>query len=202
MPKVTRKRKLVLGITGGIATGKSTVMAMLAKAKIPTISSDELAHDCIRKGKPAYHLILKAFGPVVLASDRQIDRKKLGRIIFDDSIRRHQLEAIVHPCVSKGLRQFIKGHQGLMALDIPLLFEAGYQDWVDFIIVVSSTPTQQLKRLMRRNRLSLKDAKRRLASQIPVAEKRRRADLVLDNGRTLESLRSQVKKLLKDLKRA
>ena len=192
----------VLGVTGGIASGKTAVLKLLAKSGIPTIDADDLAHACIRRGKPAYRAILARFGSDVLRSDRQIDRRKLGKIVFSDSARRRQLEKIIHPCVAKGLRQFIRRHQGIIALDIPLLFEARYESWMDLIIVVSSTPAQQLRRLMRRNRLSRLEARRRLASQIPLADKCRRANLVLDNTRTPEWLRDQVEVLVMDLKRA
>ena len=197
-----KTKKLILGITGGIASGKTTVMKMLADAGLPTLCSDDLAHACIRRGTPAYRAILARFGSGILGGDRQIDRKKLGRIVFNDPLQRRQLERIVHPCVIRGLRQFIKRHRGVMALDIPLLYEAGYEDLVNSVIVVYSTRTQQLKRLMRRSGMSRSEASRRVASQLPIEEKCRRANLVLDNSRTLESLRDQVQKLLKELKRS
>jgi len=177
-------------------------MKMLAEAGIPTIGADDIAHDCIRRGKTAYRAILSSFGLNILKRDRQIDRKKLGRLVFGDPHQRRRLENIVHPCVAKGLRQFIQRQQGVIALDIPLLFEAGYENWVDSIIVVSCTPAQQLRRLVRRNRLSGQAARRRLASQMPLADKCRLANLVLDNSRSPASLRRQVEKLIMDLKRA
>ena len=142
--------RIILGITGGIASGKTTVLRMFAKAGIPTLSADDLAHDCIRRGKPAYHAIVRAFGKGILKADREINRKRLGRIVFSDPKARRRLEKIIHPCVFKGLTRFVKGKKGLVALDIPLLFEAGYQDWVDRTIVVFCSPEQQMKRFIRR----------------------------------------------------
>jgi dephospho-CoA kinase len=184
--------KIILGITGGIASGKTTVMTLLAKAGIPTISSDDLAHDCIRRGKPAYRAILARFGREILGSDSQIDRKKLGAIVFPDPVRRRRLEKIVHPCVAKGLRQFIKRHHGVIALDIPLLFEAGYEKWFDKIIVVYASKADQIRRLGRRNGLSRQEALQRISAQMPLAAKRRRADKIIYNTGTLKHLRRQL----------
>jgi dephospho-CoA kinase len=189
-------KRLVLGVTGGIATGKSSVLGLLAKAGIPTISADDLAHACIRKGKPAYRAIVRHFGREVLASDRQIDRRKLGRIVFNSPSERKHLEKIIHPCVLKALKRFVKNKNGIIALDIPLLYEAGYQRFVDKVVVVYASRSQQITRLRHRNHLNRREALLRISAQLPLSAKRRRADIVLRNTRALSDLRRQVKTLL------
>jgi dephospho-CoA kinase len=181
MPKMKR---LILGITGGIASGKSTVMKILAGRGIPTVSSDDLAHDCIWRGRPAYKSILRRFGRDILSPNGQINRHKLGEIVFADTKKRKVLERIVHPCVIKGLKVFIKKHpKGIVALDIPLLFESELQNLVDKTIVVYCTRAQQISRLRRRTGLSRAQALARLRAQMPLTQKRRRADIVLMNTR-------------------
>jgi dephospho-CoA kinase len=194
MPKM--KKKLVLGITGGIASGKTTVMTMLAKAGIPTINSDDLAHACIKRGTPAYRAILQHFGEEIVDPNQEINRGRLGKIVFANSAERRQLEKIVHPCVATKLKHFIQSHAGTIALDIPLLFEAKYESWVDKIIVVYCSKAEQLRRLQARNGLSRGEALRRIAAQIPLSVKRSRADIVIDNTRTLAYLRRQIDRLM------
>jgi dephospho-CoA kinase len=200
MPALKRHRRLILGITGGIATGKSTVLSLLARRGIPTISADRLAHDCIRRGRASYRAILSTFGAQVLGSGKQIDRKKLGKIVFADPKARRKLERIVHPCVLKELQKFVRGKTGLIALDIPLLYEAGYERFVDFVIVVSSTKNRQIERLHRRRGLNRQEALRRIAAQMPLSVKRRRADFVILNSRSLAFLRQQVVALFQEKK--
>jgi dephospho-CoA kinase len=185
-------KRLILGVTGGIATGKSSVLRLLSKAGIPTISADDLAHACIRKGKPAYRAIVRHFGREVLTADRQIDRRKLGHIVFNAPSERKRLEKIIHPCVLKALKQFVRNKKGMVALDIPLLFEAGYQRFVDKVIVVYASKNQQITRLRRRNRLSRHEALQRINAQIPLSVKCRRADIVLRNTGTLSDLRRHL----------
>ncbi len=199
MPKV--KKRLVLGVTGGIASGKSTVMSLLRQAGIPTISSDELAHSCISRGTSAYRAILRYFGVAILSSHREIDRKKLGQIVFAHRTKRKHLERIVHPCVVKGLSAFINRHsKGVIALDIPLLFEAKLQSLIDTIVVVYSPRELQIRRLISRNGLSRREATQRLFAQLSMNHKRKRADILLDNSGTLDSLRDQIQKKLLTLK--
>src|SRR5262249_4865363 len=151
----------------------------LAKQGVATLSADDLAHDCIRKGKPAYRAILKQFGREVLDAKKNIDRRCLGNMVFADPKQRRRLERIVHPCVAKGIRKFIRSHRGIVALDIPLLFEAHYESWVDRIVVVYSTRSQQIRRLIKRNGLTRSEALQRIQAQMPLAGKCRKADIVL-----------------------
>lgn len=191
-----KKKRLILGITGGIATGKSTVIKMLAKAGIPGISSDALAHEAIRKGKPAYRQILKRYGKKLLRYNGQLCRMKLGRIVFSDPKERLWLEQQVHPYVIKKLKNFARAHTGTVALDIPLLFEAGLESLVDKIVVVAAPRAAQIRRLKQRNGLSTADANHRISAQWPLSKKIRSADVVLYNDATLRSLQKQVKKEL------
>ena len=185
-------KRLVIGITGGIASGKTTVMKILAGRGIRTISADDLAHDCIRRGRPAYRAIVRRFGTEILGRDRQIDRHALGTIVFSNLAKRKTLERIVHPCVAKGLRQFIRTHHGVMALDIPLLFEAHYESWIDKTIVVYCSRAQQVKRLIARNHFSNAEALARIRSQMPLSVKRQKADFVLMNTGTRSRLREKL----------
>ncbi len=192
-------RAYVLGITGGIASGKTTVMRMLARHGIPGISSDDLAHQCIRRGQPAYRAILARFGRGILGQAGQIDRKKLGKIVFSEPAKRQVLERIVHPCVIRGLRHFIRGHDGLIALDIPLLFEAHLTRLVNRSVVVYCTRKQQILRLMKRDHCSRTAALVRLRAQMPLSGKRGKADVRIDNTRGTSMLKAQVRLLLKSL---
>ena len=198
MPKV--RNKLILGITGGIATGKTSVLRVLSKLRIPTVSADILAHKAILKGKPAYGVILRRFGRDILGSDGQIRRSDLGKIVFRNPRERRWLERLLHPVVLQELKRFVSQHRGMMALDIPLLFEAHYARFVDVIIVVSCPLETQLERLMSRNGMKRSEALRRVRSQMPMREKIRRADIVLNNSGTKGQLKDQIRKNILTLK--
>lgn len=194
MPKVTIKPKCVLGVTGGIASGKTTVLRLLARAGIPTISADDLAHQAIRKGTPAYARILKRYGRSILGNTGQISRADLGRIVFSRPAELRWLEAQVHPVVIRKIKQFVRARRGIVALDIPLLFEAKLQNLVSRTIVVYCSQAQQIERLRRRNGFGRQKALRRIRAQMPLAVKRRRADVVIDNRGTPADLRRQVER--------
>jgi len=192
-------KRLILGITGGIASGKTTVMRILAGRGIPTISSDDLAHACIRRPRPAYRAILRRFGRGVRGRNGQISRKKLGEIVFAKPNERKALERIVHPCVIKGLKKFVgRHHKGVVALDIPLLFESRLQGLVDKTVVVYCTRSQQITRLRRRTGLSRGQALQRIRAQMPLAQKRRKADIVILNTGDRTAL---IRVLIKSLQR-
>ncbi len=188
--------RVILGITGGIASGKSTVLKILSRKGIPTISSDDLAHRAIKKGTPAYRKIVQHFGSSILGAKREIDRQKLGHIVFAKPSERCWLEQTIHPVVIKELKRFTRRQRGLAALDIPLLFEARLKNLVHQVVVVYSTTAQQLQRLKRRNGLSKQDALRRIRAQIPLSRKRRLADEVLLNTGSRAGLTAQVQKLV------
>jgi len=190
------KKRIVLGITGGIASGKSTVMKMLAQKGIPGISSDELAHHTIRKGTPVYRKIVKRYGPVLLQDNGDISRTTLGNIVFRNPRERRWLEKQVHPVVIRELKRFIRKREGVIALDIPLLFEAQLQSLVDQIVVINAPQSLRLNRLRGSKKMSLSDARRRMVAQLPLSKKVSRADVVIHNSSTRAVLRKQVESML------
>jgi dephospho-CoA kinase len=195
------RRKLVLGLTGGIASGKTEVLRQLGRFGIPTISSDTLAHQCVRRGHASYEQIVRHFGSSILDANRQINRKRLAAIVFSNPSQRKRLEKIVHPCVVKSLRQFVLRHRGIVVLDIPLLFEAHLTRMVDKILVVACAPSIQIRRLRKRNGLSRAQALARIRSQLPMAYKKARADFVINNSSTLQQLHKHVRSILNQLDR-
>jgi dephospho-CoA kinase len=195
-----KSKRFVLGITGGIATGKTSVLQELKRRGIPTISSDDLAHACLKPGHPAYRKAIQHFGRDILGPRHQINRKRLGQIVFANPKERKWLERQIHPWVQRALMSFIRKYRGLTALDIPLLFEAGYQNKVDAVVVVGSSQASQLSRLKRRNGLEKRAALQRIQAQWPLSVKRKRADFVISNDGTRAQLRQAVGDLLDRLR--
>ncbi|WP_081413177.1 dephospho-CoA kinase [Aneurinibacillus terranovensis] len=194
---------MIIGLTGGIACGKSTVSRMLAEREARIIDADIIAREVVRPGEEAWSLIAEHFGQSILLPNQEIDRARLGKLVFSDEKARLILNGIVHPAVRKRMRE-LTAHavaEGipLIVLDIPLLYESGLEYMVEAVVVVYCTPEQQLKRLMKRNGLSREEALRRIASQIPVEEKKKRASYVIDNSGTLEETERQVNKLIQRL---
>ncbi|URR35113.1 dephospho-CoA kinase [Thermosynechococcus sp. HN-54] len=183
-----------LGITGGIACGKSVVAAYLQQQYgVPIVDADQLARQAVAVGTPIYQAIVDRYGAEICRSDGTLDRPRLGEIVFAQPEERRWLEAQIHPWVIAQMQQAIqKCDQSLITLVIPLLFEAHLEGLVDHIWVVATTLGQQLARLQQRDGLSEKAAAQRLASQLPLEEKTRRADTVLWNTGSLEELYRQV----------
>jgi len=196
---------IVVGLTGGVATGKSTVAKMFKQCGAVVIDADELAQDIVKPGKPAWHAIVKTFGKTVLTSDRTINRQALGAVVFNNRVKLRRLERIIHPRVArqqvKLTRQAVRNDPKVVVIyDVPLLFEVGIDKRVDKIIVVSADQETQLARLKKRNGLSRAEALRRIRSQMPLAKKIQRTDHVLDGTLSRTSLRRQVGRLLKSLR--
>ncbi|WP_439442569.1 dephospho-CoA kinase [Listeria aquatica] len=193
-----------LGLTGSIATGKSTVSKMLQNEKIPVIDADLVAKKVVEKGTVGLKKIVSTFGDEVL-SKGTLNRAKLGEIIFHDSKKREQLNKIVHPLVRKEMLQerdrLFKSGETFVVLDIPLLYESQLTDLVDQVLVVMTTEEVELTRLMARNELSREEALARIATQMPIRDKAKLADFVIDNSGTLKETREQVNELLHQLKR-
>ncbi|KMY60611.1 MULTISPECIES: dephospho-CoA kinase [Geobacillus] len=189
-----------IGLTGGIASGKSTVSAMMRELGLPVIDADEAARAVVRPGEEAYRQIVAAFGPGILRADGEIDRAKLGAIVFNDKQQRKVLNAIVHPAVRKKMlaekEAHIRSGAKTVVLDIPLLFESGLTHWVDKVLVVYVDDDVQLRRLMARNGFTEEEALARIRSQWPMAEKVKRADAVIDNNGTIEETRRQLLAIL------
>jgi dephospho-CoA kinase len=184
---------VIIGLTGGIATGKSTVLAEMKRLGCSTISSDVLVHRCLQRDHPAYQLLLRHFGKGILDRHGQIDRALLGKRVFQNKRARRQLESVIHPYVITALRRFAASHRKIVVLDIPLLFEAHLQRLVDLIVVVSSTRAQQIKRLQNSTNWTKGQIRQRLCSQWALARKRRWADRVIHNTGTIAELKKKVR---------
>ena len=170
----------VIGLTGGIATGKSTVSAMLKKAGAIVIDADHIARAVVKKGLPAYREIVDYFGKDILMSDGEINRNVLGDIIFNDAAEKKRLNSIVHPRVAaevdRQLKQIEKNDpQSIVILDIPLLFEAGMHTDLGEVIVVYAPQQIQIERLMHRDHISEAETLARVRSQMPIEKKKKKA---------------------------
>ncbi|NLN17556.1 MAG: dephospho-CoA kinase [Firmicutes bacterium] len=188
---------LVVGLTGGIATGKSTVAAMFVKLGAFLIDSDQIARQIVAPGSPVLAAIVAAFGPGIL-KDGQLDREKLGRIIFSSAKARARLNSITHPPILERLGRLIaenRPHHRVLLVDIPLLYEAGAAYLVDRVVVVYADEKTQLRRLRERDGISLAEAKQRINAQMSMKEKVSRADHVIDNSRTEKETWEQVQRI-------
>jgi dephospho-CoA kinase len=195
---------LNVGLTGGIATGKSTVVRMLVKRGARVIDHDGLVHALQEPGQPVWKRIIEAFGRDILDADERIDRKKLGSLVFDNAERRKVLEGIVHPAVleeAQRRRDRIGKEEGqaIVLSDIPLLLEVGMQECFDLILLVYAPPEVQILRVMKRNNLSREEALARLKSQMPIDEKPKFADLVIRNDGTMRELEKRVGEIWQEL---
>jgi dephospho-CoA kinase len=190
--------KCIIGLTGGIATGKTTAANYLASAyNLPILDADIYARDAVSVGSPLLQAIAQRYGEQILLADGSLNRQKLGEIIFNSQEERNYIEQLIHPYVRDRFLVEMRNFASLqptqtLVLVVPLLFEAEMTDLVTEIWVVSCCEEQQLQRLIQRNNLSLEQAQARIRSQIPLAEKVARADVVLDNSSTLEALLKQI----------
>lgn len=194
---------LRVGLTGGIATGKSFCLRRFAELGAPTIDADVLAREVVEPGTPGFEAVVRRFGPSVVAASGALDRAALARIVFSDASARRDLEAIVHPAVYDRTVQWFAEQRTAGApiaiADIPLLYETNRLDRVDVIVVAACPPDVQLRRLMARNSLSSDAAQQRIDAQIPIDEKRRRADFVIDTSGTLEDTVREVDRVWRQL---
>ena len=196
---------ILVGLTGGVATGKSTVARMFKQCGAAVINADLLARQVVEPGKPAWREIVKLFGKIVLNPDHSLDRQALGSIVFHNPKKRRQLERIIHPRVAREqqrlVRRIAKGKpRAVVIYEVPLLFEAGVDTRVDKIIVVTADSKTQIARLKKRNGLTRAEAIRRISSQMPLAKKIQRADHVLNGTLPRPSLRRQIGQILKSLR--
>jgi dephospho-CoA kinase len=196
---------ILIGLTGSVATGKSTVAKMFKKCGAIVIDADELAREVVQPGKPAWREIVRTFGRRILNLDRTIDRHALGAIVFHDKKKLRHLERIIHPRVAheqiRLTKQAAKNDpKAVVIYDVPLLFEAGIDKRVDKTVVVVATRKTQIMRLKNRNGLTRAEALRRIRSQMPLAMKRLRADYILDGTKSRESLSRDISRLFEDLR--
>ena len=191
---------IILGLTGGIASGKSTVANMFREKGIPVLDSDIYAREAVTPNSPAWVDIKEVFGDEYLLPDGNIDRQKLGAAIFSDAGKREKLNGIIHPRVlariAKELKIAKRKGEPLVIVDMPLLFEIGYDKQVDITVVVNVGQEEQLNRLRSRDNLTFDEAKGRIAAQQPLAEKAGMAHYVIDNSNSLQETAKQVEQLL------
>nr|XP_043621587.1 dephospho-CoA kinase [Erigeron canadensis] len=190
----------VIGLTGGIATGKSTVSNLFKANAFPVVDADVIARDVLKRGSGGWKKVVAAFGDDVLLENGEVDRVKLGHIVFTDPSKRQLLNRLLAPYISFGIfwevfKLWMKGCK-IIILDVPLLFEAKIDRWTMPVIVVWVDPETQLQRLMARDRTSAQDAQNRINSQMPLDIKRSKADIVIDNNGSLEDLHESFKKVL------
>ncbi|MCM3767225.1 dephospho-CoA kinase [Neobacillus niacini] len=191
---------LVIGLTGGIASGKSTVSNMFKEMGVTVIDADVEARLAVQKGETAHQKIMAEFGKGVLLPGGEIDRQKLGAIIFHQAEKRQILNSIVHPEVrnrmKRQIEEAVRKNEEVIVLDIPLLIESKLTFMADKTLLVYVDPATQLKRLMERNSLTKEDAEARISSQMPLSEKVKLADAVIDNNGTIEESRTQLAAIL------
>ncbi len=193
MPKIT------IGLTGGIATGKSTLERFLRARGVPVLDADLVSREAVVPGTQALAAIIKRYGLDILQSNGCLNRKKLGRIVFQGAAERHWLEQLIHPLVRTRMSEWRDADDAIKVLSIPLLFESEMTDLVDLIWVVSCTPAIQQLRLQQRDQLTAKDAQARIQVQIPLDQKVAMADWVFENDRSPEHLEYQLDQALASL---
>jgi dephospho-CoA kinase len=204
------RRFLLVGLTGGIATGKSTVTGLLASPRVRVVDADALAREVVEPGTPAHTQIVADFGRDVLQPDGRLDRARLGEIVFPDPVKRKRLEDITHPAIRARFERIMadlecQGFDGLLIWDAALLVESGGHKKMDKVVVVTTDAATQLRRLMARDGSTEEAARARTASQMPLAVKARAADYVIDNSGPRAETEARVREvhraLLEDLRR-
>ena len=198
------RRFLLVGLTGGIATGKSTVTAMLASPSVRVVDADALAREVVEPGTPALAQIVAEFGREVLQAEGRLDRARLGEIVFPDPVKRKRLEAITHPAIRARFEKIMAdleraGWDGILIWDAALLVESGGNKKMDRLVVVTTDAATQLRRLMGRDGVSEEAARARTASQMPLAVKARYADYVVDNSGTPQQTEARVREVYRAL---
>jgi dephospho-CoA kinase len=191
----------ILGLTGGIGTGKTHVARLFEKLGVPVIDADAITHELQARGSPLLAALAEAFGPEILRPDGSLDRARLGDLVFRDGGARARLEALVHPAVGAEMARRIAAARAagapLVILDIPLLFEVGgsQRAGVEAVILVWARAEQQIERQLARDGCTREEAERRLAAQRPIDEKRALADFVIDNSGSFADTERQVREL-------
>jgi dephospho-CoA kinase len=195
----------LVGLTGGIATGKSTFAALLRARGVPVVDADALARAAVAPGTPALAEVARTFGPEAIAEDGTLDRRRMAALVFADPEARRRLEAITHPAVRRLVQEetarLAAGGHDLAFYDVPLLFEVGLERDLDSVVVVHAPRSVQQERLARRDGLGPAEADARLAAQMDVEEKAARADFVVENAGSREALGEKADRLLADLRK-
>ncbi len=194
------------GLTGGVASGKSTVARMFEELGAKVIDADRIGHELLGSTQPPYNEIVRRFGKEVLDASGEIDRRRLGAVVFSDAAKLRELNAILHPRIierveKEAQRYRAQDPRAVILVDAALIFEAGIGSRFEKLLVAWCPPEMQIERLMAKRGLSRKKAEQRVASQIPSDEKRRRADYVIDCSGSPEDTRKQVERLFLELRR-
>jgi dephospho-CoA kinase len=197
---------LLLGVTGGIASGKTVVAKMLAGLGAPLIDFDVLARQVVEPGKPAFTQIVDYFGKEVLQGDGTLDRKKLSKIVFQDTEKRNQLEDFTHPPIYEAFLKRVKAitekdPEAIIQAVVPLLIEKNLQSIFDKVVVVYVPEGRQIERLVERDGISRKEAAHMLKAQLPINEKLAYADFVVNNEGPMEETKKEVEEVWRELRR-
>lgn len=195
---------LIIGLTGGIATGKSTVSSFFKEQEIPVIDTDLIAKNLLNKGTDIYEKVTQHFGESILNVDKSIHRKALAKLIFDDDNERHFLNQTLHPEVKKYMLSEInqlklEGH-AIIVCDVPLLFESGFDQLCDLSLLVYTSKNTQLERLMVRDNIKKSYALKKIEAQMPMRDKRKKADIVIDNSKSILETKKAFNEMMSRLK--
>lgn len=191
---------MIIGLTGGMGSGKSSALRIFREIGCRTISADNIAHAILKKNNKVIKTVIKTFGEGIIGKNGTIDRKKLGRIVFEDNYGRKKLELIIHPAIIDGLKRELakrKNRKNILVVEAPLLFEKKLAYLFDGTVVVYVPEKTAIRRLMERDKLSLKETVKRIKMQLPLSEKKKIADYVINNNKTIGNLKRQVRSLYK-----
>lgn len=187
-----KPRRFVVGLTGGIGTGKSSALKAFESLGAATVCLDQIAKEQAKPGRDGYKAIVKNFGQCILQEDGTINRALLGRVIFSDKRAKLGLERATHPLILKEMHELIGRLKGLVVVDVPLLFEKKLQKNFDATFLVICTPQKQLQRIIKRDGLSSKEARLRIKAQLPLDQKQKLADVTIHNDKNIENLKTEV----------
>ncbi len=185
-------KRFVVGLTGGIGSGKSAALAEFERLGASTVSLDQIAKEQAKPGRDGYKRIVKDFGACILKKDGTIDRALLGRVVFGDARARAGLEKATHPLILKEMKELVGRMRGVVVVDVPLLFEKKLQKNFDATVVIACKPATQVRRIVKRDGMNPKEARLRMAAQLPMAKKASMADLTIHNDASIIDLHTKV----------
>ncbi|MDO8756609.1 MAG: dephospho-CoA kinase [Elusimicrobiota bacterium] len=194
-----KPKRFVVGLTGGIGTGKSTALKAFEALGAATVCLDQIAKEQARPGREGYKAVVKGFGKCILKNDGTIDRALLGRVIFSDKRAKNGLERMLHPLILKEMNELVGKLNGVVVVDVPLLFEKKLQNNFDATMVIACRPRKQLQRIIKRSGLSSKEARLRIAAQMPLAKKTDLADVSINNDKTIIHLSAKIREYYEGL---
>lgn len=200
-------KTVVIGVTGGFGTGKSTVCRMFGRLGAIVLDADRIAHDVIMPGGAGYKKVISLFGRSILSGNGRIDRRRLGRVVFKDKKKLNLLISVIHPEVIKRIKEIIKKSrsggvnlQRYFVLDVPLLIEAGLLKTVDKLVVVTADKNTEIRRCLKKHGLKRQEISRRIRNQMPLSKKMRLADFIIDNNGSFNSTRKMVEKAWREIR--